>query len=392
MKNSFHTALLSQKQILLSDLQSFGLCIEQGTDDNMLRLGGAGPTDHRAITVLGSTVMVRIIRSDVKNQIKTPFIARRKSDFENSMMLFKEQEELAPLEFPPAPRFYSKKTEEGIPYWKIARLHSNNVLATTVMQTCIRYGNRKTKCQFCAIGESLKHQTTIARKSPEQLAEVALAAQQLDGVSNVVMTTGTPVTSDRGAAILVECARAIKRATGLPIQVQCEPPDDFMWFRLLKDAGVDSLGMHLEAWDQSVREHIMPGKSEVSVGTYLRAFKKAVEVFGRGEVSTYLLAGLGDTKEGLLLGCRKLVDLGVYPFVVPFVPVGGTQFADCFSPSPAFMRSILEPLAAMLTEAKMTSDSLKAGCAKCAACSTLSLFEQTKRTSLKEKPAVLSCN
>jgi radical SAM protein (TIGR04043 family) len=292
-------------------------------------------------------------------------------------MLYRDGIPESPLQFPPQPRFYGLSTKDGTPYWKIAQLHSNNVLATTVLQTCIRYGNTTTKCQFCAIGESLKAGRTIARKSAEQLAEVAEAAKRLDGVQHVVLTTGTPPTDDRGAAVLAEVAAHIKLRTSLPIQAQCEPPADFIWFRTLQSCGVNSLGMHLEAWDEGVRARIMPGKAEVPVSFYLRAFEAAVRVFGRGQVSTYLLAGLGDTVEGLLDGCRQLITLGVYPFVVPFVPIGGTRLEGRSPPSAEFMRSILQPLGEMVSEAGITSETVKAGCAKCAACSSLSTFERS---------------
>jgi radical SAM protein (TIGR04043 family) len=280
------------------------------------------------------------------------------------------------ISFPPQPRFYGLTTGNGIPYWKIALLHSRDTLATTVLQTCVRYGNSKTKCQFCAIGESLRAGRTIARKTPEQLAEVAAAAQRLDGIANVVMTTGTPPTDDRGAAILSESATAIKRATNLPIQAQCEPPADFTWFLRMRDAGIDSLGMHLEAWDEDVRRRIMPGKAEVPRAFYLEAFGAAVNVFGRGQVSTYLLAGLGDNEESLHQAARVLIDLGVYPFIVPFVPAAGTPLESHRPPSAEFLRNVLGPVGQWLTEAGMTSDTVKAGCVKCAACSTLSTFEK----------------
>src|SRR6202012_3711508 len=214
-------------------------------------------------------------------------------------VLRKGAEVMCEVSFPPAPKFYGLQTEDGIPYWKLAQLHSRDTLATTVLQTCVRYGNSATKCQFCAIGESLKAGRTIAKKTPDQLAEVAAAAQRLDRIGNVVLTTGTPPTNDRGAAILSECAIAIKDATGLPIQGQCEPPSDFGWFARMRAAGIDSLGMHLEAWDERVRRHIMPGKAEVLRAFYLEAFTAAVTVFGRGQVSTYLLAGLGDSVQSL---------------------------------------------------------------------------------------------
>jgi len=72
-----------------------------------------------------------------------------------------------------SPKFYALTTQDGVPYWKIAQLHSRDTLATTVLQTCVRYGNSATKCQFCAIGESLRAGRTIAKKTPGQLAEVA---------------------------------------------------------------------------------------------------------------------------------------------------------------------------------------------------------------------------
>jgi len=72
---------------------------------------------------------------------------------------------------------------------------------------------------------------------------------------------------------------------------------------------------------------------------------------------------------------RLLVDLGVYPFIVPFVPVTGTPLAMHRPPSAEFLRSVLGPVGRWLSEAGMTSDTVKAGCAKCAACSTLSIFE-----------------
>jgi hypothetical protein len=41
------------------------------------------------------------------------------------------------------------------------------------------------------------------------------------------------------------------------------------------------------------------------------------------------------------------------------------------------MRSILEPLGAMLVKGGLRSVDIKAGCGKCGACSSLSTFETT---------------
>jgi radical SAM protein (TIGR04043 family) len=282
---------------------------------------------------------------------------------------------IASISFPKQPRFYALQTLDGVPYSHIATLHSADVLATTVLQTCIRYESRRKTCKFCAIGQSLAAGRTVAHKTPEQLAEVARAAVLLDGVKHMVLTTGTPPTPDRGAKLLCESAFAIRAAVDLPIQAQCEPPDDDRWFERMKASGIDTLGMHLEAVTPEVRERIMPGKASVPLTRYMEAFEAAVAVFGRGQVSTYILAGLGDSAAAILDMSRTLIEIGVYPFVVPFVPISGTPLEDHAAPSPDFMRSVLMPLGAMLRGANMRSVDIKAGCGKCGACSSLSAYE-----------------
>jgi radical SAM protein (TIGR04043 family) len=108
----------------------------------------------------------------------------------------------------------------------------------------------------------------------------------------------------------------------------------------------------------------------------MEAFKSAVAVFGRGQVSTYILAGLGDSAEAILTMSRELIELGVYPFVVPFVPISGTPLEDHPAPTPEFMTSVLQPLGGMLNAAAMRSSDIKAGCGKCGACSSLSSYEE----------------
>jgi radical SAM protein (TIGR04043 family) len=275
----------------------------------------------------------------------------------------------------PEPRFYGLSTSDGTPYRSIALLHGRNVLATTLLQTCIRFRDRTESCQFCAIEQSLDDGRTLARKTPQQVAEVAEAAVRLDGVTQLVMTTGTPNSDDRGARLMAETARAVKARVRLPIQAQCEPPDDPVWFQRMKDAGVDSLGMHLEVVEPEVRRRILPGKAELSLERYFTAFEQAVAVFGRGEVSTYLLAGLGDSAAAIVACSQRLIALGVYPFVVPFVPIAGTPLEHHPAPSTDFMVEVYSAVGGLLAASDLSSSAMTAGCAKCGACSALSLFE-----------------
>jgi radical SAM protein (TIGR04043 family) len=357
---------------LINELQSCGVRLVDPNAGHESRRGGAGPSDHKAMTIDGMTVMVPVHTAPA---FASPYVVE-KPDALGQSTISRDGVPLGRVSFPTRPRFYDRCTADGIPYWKIAVLHSRDVLATTVLQSCVRYQSRTKTCQFCAIGQSLAAGRTIERKTPAQLAEVAKAAVELDGVKHMVMTTGTPHGRDRGAAILVESASAVKQAIDLPIQGQCEPPDEDIWFKRMRDAGIDSLGMHLEAVTQEVRARVMPGKAQVPIERYFEAFSAAVSMFGRGQVSTYILAGLGDPKESILEVCQILISLGVYPFVVPFVPISGTPMESHPPPPPAFMHGLLDPLARMLRAGGLRATAIKAGCGRCGACSALSTYER----------------
>jgi radical SAM protein (TIGR04043 family) len=134
----------------------------------------------------------------------------------------------------------------------------------------------------------------------------------------------------------------------------------------MKDAGIDGLGMHLEAVSEPVRQRIMPGKAQVPVSRYLSAFEAAVAVFGRSQVSTYILAGLGDSREEILEMAKTLVSLGVYPFVVP--------------PDAELMKSLLQTLVSLVSAAGLRSLDINAGCVKFGACSSLSQYERDEES------------
>src|ERR1700751_6470646 len=188
----FQTALLTRKQRLLSDLQTRGLRLIDPKIGAASRIGGAGPTDRKAVTVLGTTIMVPV---HTHGATHSPYVAMS-PDSRGISLLHENEELVCEISFPPQPRFYALSTKDGIPYWKIAQLHSRDTLATTVLQTCVRYGNSETKCQFCAIGQSLRLGRTIARKTAVQLSEVSAAAKRLDGITNGALTTGTPPSED----------------------------------------------------------------------------------------------------------------------------------------------------------------------------------------------------
>lgn len=325
------------------------------------RDAGAGPSDDGHLVVDG-------LNAAIPRNPSSPFV------FDGDRVLFDGTDTGLDVEVVERPAFYDLATADGVPYEKLARLHGRNVLATTVVQTCVRYAEDQ-RCRFCSIEESLRSGATTAVKRPAELAEVAEAAVRLDGVTQMVMTTGTSAGSDRGARHLARCVRAVKEAVPqLPIQVQCEPPADLKVITELRDSGADSIGIHVESLDDAVRRRWMPGKATVPLAQYRAAWREAVRVFGRNQVSTYLLVGLGEEPDELIAGAADLIAMGVYPFVVPFRPHRGTLAVDvdgAGAPDAAVLEKVSREVAALLRMSGMAGADQRAGCASCGACGVL---------------------
>ena len=352
---------------LLADLQSFGLQVQEPLES---RRGGAGPADAGMLWVEGVAVTVPVAAPFVA---QSPFTLR--AEDEEAYGIYRDGERVASARRTSRPRYYDLTTEDGIPYWQIALLHLDSV-ASTVIQTCMYWGTDDV-CRFCGIELSLQAGRTIPVKRPEHLAEVAVAARDLDGAVDATLTTGTTHGHDKGALYIGRCAKAIKQASGLPVEVQFEPPDDLSVLDEVHAMGADSVGMHIESFDPQVLARVAPAKARTGVDGYFRAWERAVDAFGWGQVSTYVILGMGEDIELTVAGCRRAIDVGVYPFVVPLRPVPGTPMGELLPPDAASMESVYRRVVPYLVERGLGSWNVRAGCAHCQACSAMTALERS---------------
>lgn len=349
---------------LIVDLQAKGLRVLSPIEG---RRGGAGPADSGQLWVGGYSVTVP---TDNATAADSPYELRAEDD---GYGIYRQGLRLADAHGQPRPQFYDMTTKDGIPYWKIGLLHLDS-FASTVVQACSYWGNSD-QCQFCGIGLSLEAGRTIAKKTPEQLAEVALAAKELDGAVDATLTTGSTATPDRGARYVAKCAKAVKDATGLPVEVQFEPPRDLDVIDEIGDMGIDTVGIHAETFDPQVLARVAPGKARTGLERYFEIWERAVKVFGRGQVTTYVILGMGEDPKVTLRGCQRAIDIGVYPFVVPLRPVAGSLMEDVRPPDPKYTADMYRKVNAYLTIRGMNSGTAKAGCARCQACSGMHALE-----------------
>ena len=368
LADSFFRRNMKETKQIITEIQSLGVRMAAGS----ARKGGAGPAEGRALLIDGVAVNVPVSSGFVHD---SPYALL---PTEEGYRLCQDGDELRPVEIAPEPAFYARAAEDGIPYRKIALLHGRDCLATTVFQQCANWSSGR-RCMFCGTELSLANGKTVATKTAGQLAEAALAAKNLDSVTHVVLTAGAGDPPGSELDHLAECARAIKQAAGLPIHVQFLPPPDLEALYRLQEAGVDTVGIHIESFDEDVLARMAPAKAAIGLKGYERAWAEAVELFGPNQVSSFLIAGLGEDASSIARGSDRLADLGVFPFVVPLRPIPGSLMESWLPPRPEFMTDVYEAVAEILGKNDLSSANQSlAGCVRCGACSALQCYEREK--------------
>jgi radical SAM protein (TIGR04043 family) len=349
-----------------AEIQSLG--VKVSTYDGA-RKSGAGPAEGQLLFLDGVPANVPVSSSYVAN---SPYFIKK---IGQDSLLFKNKNEIMTVKIPPKPNFYRYVTEDGIEYSKIALKHGRDCLATTVFQKCI-YWDSNERCKFCGIELSLKNGRTIEQKTPQQLSEVARVAEELDNIKHVVLTTGTVHSSENAVKYISNCTRSIKSTVNLPVHVQIEPPSNTDALFELKEAGVDTVGIHIESFDFSVLSYIAPVKAALGLQRYEKAWEKSVEIFGINQVSSFLIIGLGESRESIIEGAEYLAKKGVYPFLVPIRPIPGSLLQDSLPPPAELMIELYQEVGELLTQNDISSRKSKAGCVRCGACSALPEFEK----------------
>jgi radical SAM protein (TIGR04043 family) len=350
---------------LIVELQSVGLRVEAQLET---RRGGAGPTDSGMLWIEGIAVTVP---TEGEQAHASPYALRWEDD---GYGIYRDGVRIAEATGAPRPKFYDLVTDDGVPYWQIGLMHLDS-FASTVVQSCTYWGTPD-QCGFCGIELSLEAGRTIVKKSPAQLAEVAAAARSLDGAVDATLTTGSSKGVDRGARYVAKCGNAVKESSGLPVEVQFEPPRDLDVINEVHDLGIDSVGIHVETFDPQVLARVAPGKSRTGIDRYFAAWERAVSLFGSGQVSTYVILGMGEDLELTIAGCQRAIDMGVYPFVVPLRPVAGSLMQDAQPPSAAYTESVYRRVASYMALRGMDASMVSAGCARCQACSAISSLQK----------------
>ena len=367
-----NTVLKKKTELLCKGVYLDGALIQhyksQGINIDFGRKGGAGPLGGRYFLFEDGTLVNVALWDDPK---KSNLVLKENIDGYFEVYDSKKNATFGRLKLIDEPQFYNQKTSEGILMKKIALVHGTDCLSSTIYQKC-RYWGCGEACTFCGIELSLKYNTTIIEKNYKQMNEVIAAAKKEKRCNHMTLTSGTEETVDKGANRYIELLKGIKHEyPDLPLHIQIEPLEDLSYIDKLKDAGADTIGIHIEVLDDSLRKIITPGKFKIPYKLFEDSWKKALEVFGKNQVETYILMGFGESPEEFIDDLERIVSLGVIPYITSV-----RSIPDMISNLPNMNHNVLLDIyikaAKMMKEYGVNPLKNIAGCVRCGGCSAIS--------------------
>jgi len=191
-----------------------------------------------------------------------------------------------------------------------------------------RQGKCTANCGFCP-------QARTSKSSTELLSRVSWPAFPTQGVIDslgkatgqgkirrvCIQALNYPLVFTHLEALVKE----IKKGLALPISVSCQPKTKADMEQLAA-AGVDRLGIAVDAASETLFNKF---KGLAVGGGYrwdplFRRLDEALAVFGKNNVSTHLIVGLGETEKEAAEFLQRCVDLGILPALFAFTAVRGT--------------------------------------------------------------------
>jgi len=139
---------------------------------------------------------------------------------------------------------------------------------------------------------------------------------------------------------LLAFVKAFYSRVEVSVSISCQPLNREN-MRRFAEVGVERIGIPLDAGTEELFNKV---KGRDVGGPYIWAeqFKllsEAVEIFGKGKVSTHLIVGLGETEKEMVETIQRCVDMGVLPALFAFTPIPGTALENNSQPSvPTYRR------------------------------------------------------
>ena len=243
-------------------------------------------------------------------------------------VIFRFEEPVAEIDFYKRPKLHDGVTSDGTPFNRIATFDPEGSVHVFFSNECdLKFTGED--CKFCNINSTAEayRNESVFLKTPRQVGEVYAAAHAA-GFGNHIRLTGGFIPERREVDYYLDVADEIKERAGLD-QIHglavIGAPQDLSIIEKYREAGWSNLSINLELWDRNLFNAICPGKAKRCGGWehWVKALEYAVDIFGRGNVRSNIVAGL-EPKASTLDGLEALATMGVICYAGAWCPNPGS--------------------------------------------------------------------
>ena len=208
--------------------------------------------------------------------------------------LWEDDQYIDEIDFVPRPAFFGKRTSSGTPMEALAVVRAQKLILTA-FQKCL-FWKGGDQCHYCAFFTNGSSTAEVdcadvyetvreALKEPGKFSEIYLS-----GGSDFRGEPPFSVEIDRYIRVLQSIGRLF---TGrFPSQLMAPAYEKADVRHIYEATGLTSYCPNIEIWDRALFKTLCPGKEKwIGYDAWIRRTIDAVEVFGRGNVYTQLVAG-----------------------------------------------------------------------------------------------------
>ncbi len=230
------------------------------------------------------------------------------------------------------------------------------------------------KCAFCN-SPRIKE----AGRKPEQVVEFIVKTCKENNLRSVAITSAVPSTVEKQIEDFVFVVREVRRALPsviIGVEPYIETPEQI---RRLKAAGADEIKINIQAAAPEILAKVCPC---FDYETSLALIAAAVQIFGKGKVTSNVIFGFGESDADVQKCAEKLVAAGCIP-TLRALRVNGLNRAPLkevlgFEPEaqePERILRLAEALKKILERHGLTTKTMKTMCCRCLCCDVVPFYD-----------------
>lgn len=320
----------------------------------------------------------------IKLDADSPYEVRYDGD--GAYWLYRDGTAVEQVLFPPRPEWFTKRTRDGSLMCKVAGGNGECVFSVLNVSFC-QYFSANQQCRFCTIVPTQDRNRELgmgklSARSRERIIETFNTAAAEDNIQHFCLSGGGMFDRSQEASYFIDLVQTLRDAEGYQgqpflIASQAFDPEDA---RRLHEAGEGTIqiGYPMEVWDEELFPVVCPGKaSHVGRNRWLDNMCHAVEIFGRGNVGTNLVAGVetaapdrfaheDEALQSTLDGFRWLSRHDIRPAFSPWTVAPGSAWEDKQPPGTHYYLTLGWELYNLQKQYNLTYKvGIDAGCYKC---------------------------